>query len=335
VFPPEILSTNERPDVVIWSGMARIVILLELTCCAEEGVRAANLRKEGKYTGLVSDINATKRWKAELFTLEVGARGLVGSATHSVFRKLGFTSRTANALCNSLSWVVARCSYAIYLAHKNLSWSHSCSLLLAPSIGHPCPLPQTPRPRNIKVLRDNGIVKLYHFTDVSNLESVRKHGLVSWVKLETMDVKATMNSSALSRDLDARKNLANYVRLSFCKKHPMMYIALKEGRINRPVLLEIKLEVVSREGVLFCSFNAAATTANPSNDPSVIYFDVVKMPSAASLPPARRKFYQGEVLVPAQVPPHLIRIPKVDAFNKPLSQPQQAIPRAPPTVRSS
>jgi len=284
VFPPEIFSTNERPDIVIWSGMARVVLLLELTCCAEEGTRAAHLRKDAKYTHLVSEINATKRWHAELFTLEVGARGLVGHTVHSIFKKIGLTSHAANALCKSLSWVVAKCSYAIYLAHKNPAWSHNCSLLLAPSIGKQCALPQSARRPNIKVLRDNGIVKLYHFTDLSNLSSIRANGLLSWVKIEDMKIGAMMNSSPMSRELDARKNLSNFVRLSLCKKHPMMFIALKEGRISRPVVLEIKLEIVSREGVLFCASNAAASSATTSNDPSVIHFEDVK--SAAPFPPA-------------------------------------------------
>ena len=45
VFPPEILSTNERPDIVIWSIKLQKVILIELTCCAEEGMSSAQLRK--------------------------------------------------------------------------------------------------------------------------------------------------------------------------------------------------------------------------------------------------------------------------------------------------
>ena len=49
--------------------MSRSVVLLELTCCAEEGLRQAQLRKETKYTGLVDEINSTGVWKASLFTL--------------------------------------------------------------------------------------------------------------------------------------------------------------------------------------------------------------------------------------------------------------------------
>jgi hypothetical protein len=40
--------------------MTRKVILLELTCCAEEGIEGAQLRKENKYAALVDEILANK-----------------------------------------------------------------------------------------------------------------------------------------------------------------------------------------------------------------------------------------------------------------------------------
>jgi hypothetical protein len=49
-FPPTILASSLRPDIVLWSSMSRVVVLIELTCCAEEGMGAAKLRKEAKYT---------------------------------------------------------------------------------------------------------------------------------------------------------------------------------------------------------------------------------------------------------------------------------------------
>ena len=48
VFPPEILSTSERPDIIIWSYASRKVLLIELTCPAEEGIDDAKIRKETK-----------------------------------------------------------------------------------------------------------------------------------------------------------------------------------------------------------------------------------------------------------------------------------------------
>ena len=71
-FPPSIVATPLRPDIVLWSRMSRVVVLIELTCPAEEGMFNAQLRKETKYTGLLDDINATEVWKPGAFTLEVG-----------------------------------------------------------------------------------------------------------------------------------------------------------------------------------------------------------------------------------------------------------------------
>jgi len=39
VFPPEILATLERPDIVIWSAKLHKVYLIELTCPAEENIQ--------------------------------------------------------------------------------------------------------------------------------------------------------------------------------------------------------------------------------------------------------------------------------------------------------
>ena len=331
-FPPEILATPLRPDIVLWSVMSRVVVLIELTCCAEESMRDAQLRKETKYTALLNEINQTQVWKASLWTLEIGARGLVGLSTHKTFVRLGFTSRQAKALCKKLSTVVARCSYTIYQAHQNLAWTHT-NLIVAetPSArvqvskveGTPLqpvqPCKQVgEQVNNVKTLRDNSIKSLFHFTDVSNLDSIRENGLLTWKKLDERKISSKMNSSQLSRKLDTSKGLAGFVRLSFCKRHPMMYTALKEKRISTPVVLEIKLEVVSRPGVLFCETNAAAKTAKASESPRVIRFEVVKAPSHRDVHVNQRHFYQGEVLVPDCIPPHLIKIPSVDAFNRPL-----------------
>ena len=128
-FPPNICATSERPDIVVWSPRARSVILLELTCCAEEGVRAAQLRKEVRYHKLVENTR-TLNWNADLLTIEVGARGLIGDSTFRAFVKLGFPPNVATQLCKSLSIVVARCSYGVYLAHKSQVWGHNTDLLI-------------------------------------------------------------------------------------------------------------------------------------------------------------------------------------------------------------
>ena len=45
VFPPEVYSTPLRPDIVIWSAQRQHVLMVELTCPAEEGIEAAQVRR--------------------------------------------------------------------------------------------------------------------------------------------------------------------------------------------------------------------------------------------------------------------------------------------------
>jgi hypothetical protein len=208
VFPPCIIATNLRPDIVIWSMRTCTVILLELTCCAEEGIDEAQQRKEARYQGLLDDINATKIWKAQLLTLEVGARGLVGSRTYRAFRILGLNASQAKSLVKCLSEVVARCSYAIYLAHGVSVWMQSELVFTnSPPKAEAVPV----RDPNIVVLRKHGIRELYHFTDASNLQSIRENGLMSASKLQGRAIPSKMNSDELSRQLDSKAGLEMFV----------------------------------------------------------------------------------------------------------------------------
>ena len=56
-----------------------------------EGIAAAQIRKEARYFDLLKEINDTKTWKARLLTIEIGARGLVGSNTFAFSGCLGLT----------------------------------------------------------------------------------------------------------------------------------------------------------------------------------------------------------------------------------------------------
>ena len=303
VFPPVICATSQRPDVVLWSVLSRTVILLELTCPAEEGIAAAQIRKGERYSELVKQINDTKIWKARLLTIEAGARGLIASSTYRAFRVLGFSPVKSSR--QRLSEVVVRCSYAIYLAHNTPVWTHNEDLI---STNSPLSFPVTATTPNIVVLREHGIRSLYHFTDRANLNSIRENGLVSAGVLIDYSLPS-MNSDEISRKIDAKSGLKDYVRLSFCSNNPMMHAAKKAGRVHDPVVLRIKLEAVSRPGVLFSDCNAIRHDANISEQPEVVRFEIVKTKSVFLVPELLRHFYQAEVLIPSPVPPHLISFP--------------------------
>ena len=147
VFPPEIYSTSERPDILLVSRSSYRCILVELTCPAEEGVEPASLRKKARYNQLLADVNDDPQnpWSISLFTIEGGARGFVAYSMLSFLRKIGMALRRAKSLCKEISSILARCSYAIYLQKDAPHWDANRKLIDLSPPG-PSPLPQSPEP---------------------------------------------------------------------------------------------------------------------------------------------------------------------------------------------
>ena len=80
--------------------------------------------------------------------------------------------------------------------------------------------------------------------------------------------------------------------------------------LSRAVMLQIKLEVVSRPGVLFSNCNAARHDAVLSTSPSVVDFAAVKAKNQFAVADEKRHLYQAEVLVPSPLQPDLIVFPE-------------------------
>lgn len=162
----------------------------------------------------------------------------------------------------------------------------------------------------IQFLHDNGIDRLYHFTDLSNFESIVKNGgLYSWSYCEANEIVISRpGGSALSRELDTRRGLEDYVRMSFLKDHPMLHAARRDGRLVNPVALEIDLRALLLQSVLFSNRNATATEAEIGaelGDLKKIRFDLIRSGRWAN--DDEKGLLQAEVLVLQAVPGYLIR----------------------------
>ena len=104
-----------------------------------------------------------------------------------------------------------------------------------------------------------------------------------------------------------------------------MTSAAKEKRVTNLVMLQVKLQVVSRPGVVFSDCNSARTDAVHSVSPKIVRFDLVKQKDQFVVAPELRKFYQAEVLVPSPIPPHLILFPpEVSKQTEPERLPEPA-----------
>lgn len=182
----------------------------------------------------------------------------------------------------------------------------------------------------LQVLKDNGITKLYHFTDRDNLDSIINNGgLYSWMDCENKGIKIEKPGGGdLSRKLDTDRNLQNYVRVSFTTNHPMMYVAMNDGRISNPVILEIDPEVVTWKGTKFSNMNATIKRLTPTIGESIqelnkIHFHSVKAPKHFDLSESEKPYFQAEVLVKNFIPIDYIK--NIGNFGIPIPSKPKAI----------
>lgn len=157
------------------------------------------------------------------------------------------------------------------------------------------------------IIEEKGIKKLYHFTDRDNLESIIKNGgLYSWADCDEKGISILKPGGGdLSRSLDARDGLQHYVRVSFVKDHPMMFVAMNEHRISNPVVLEIDPEVVWWQDSLYCNKNVTRNDANYGGSVEhfkQVHFDTVLKNRYFDLAEEERPFYNAEVMVKTFIP---------------------------------
>ena len=118
IFPVHVVPTSQRPDIVLISNKIKHIIMIELTSPMEENIAIRNDFKRKKYEGLVDECKQAG-WIADLFCIEVGARGFISNSVNFTLKRLGFSWKTINRYRNTVSKVALRCSYAIYLQRNS------------------------------------------------------------------------------------------------------------------------------------------------------------------------------------------------------------------------
>ena len=120
-FPPEITTNSLRPDVILWSSAAKTVILAELTVPWEGGMEAAFERKKDKYTELIAECREVG-WTANIFPVEVGCRGFIGTSIQRLLRRMGVTGPKLKRAARDLAEEAERASFWLWLRRRDRSW---------------------------------------------------------------------------------------------------------------------------------------------------------------------------------------------------------------------
>ena len=169
-----------------------------------------------------------------------------------------------------------------------------------------------PQAKKIEIkLQENGIISLYHFTDIHNLPLIaRCGGLWSKSKLEKEGLlsKIITGGDLLSLNLD--KNLSNWdkVHLYFCPHTPMAYRKQQKSHI---CYFKIDIKVALIKGVVFTDTNATRIR-EPKHQRgegvdgiNLIDFNIIKRTLHNGPQPTNPQWHrkvQAEILVPDKVP---------------------------------
>jgi ssDNA thymidine ADP-ribosyltransferase, DarT len=103
--------------------------------------------------------------------------------------------------------------------------------------------------------------RLFHFTDAANIDSIREFGVLPTNALDGLGIKAVTGGDDSSLSIDRHKGFDHYVRLSFCRSHPMAHVAIERGSIKQLRILQICPTVLLRKGVLIADRVATANEA--------------------------------------------------------------------------
>ena len=123
-IPPDVVSTQLKPDLVLLNRQEKKIFVMELTCSFERNITAANLRKTTKYTNLKSDLE-DQGYSCTLVPFEIGSRGYVTTSNRrSIVNIFAATKIKTNALkcIKELSKISLLCSYSIFNAYTQPSW---------------------------------------------------------------------------------------------------------------------------------------------------------------------------------------------------------------------
>jgi len=155
----------------------------------------------------------------------------------------------------------------------------------------------------LEFLEDNSIYSLWHFTDIGNLQGIKKrNGLRSKEFLEDAD-DVNFGGNEDSHRLDMDKNNWDKVSLSYTPHTPMTFRRKKERHL---VFIEIDPVVATFDGVCFTDRNATRLRDGQKRGKGIEGLRNVKFEYIHSVPkpydPDWVKYVQAEVLVPNHIP---------------------------------
>lgn len=171
--------------------------------------------------------------------------------------------------------------------------------------------------------------ELYYITHIDNIPSMFQLGVLSHAQIEAQEVqyKSVYDAGIVSWRKEKKTpdglSLWDYANLYFQPRNPMLYRLVMEGKLNDIAILGIQRDVLSLEGVLVTTGNAARseTVILRRSEWKKHKDEIVKNTDVewwSEMDGSKRRI-MAEVLVPNRVPPDKINsiyVPNKDALSK-------------------
>ncbi len=173
----------------------------------------------------------------------------------------------------------------------------------------------------VDYLKSKGVHYLYHFTELSNLDSIIKYGLLSRDELKRRWQK--FHDGAFNHVIEKRASIgiSNYVPLNLCSKVPMLFIT--EGvkkknenpeipHIPRPIYFLVDIQVIMDKGTIFTDGHPTESnkyeelTDLDKIDYDVIGQNIINAWGKDEWQELKRK-KQAEILIDTKVETHYIK----------------------------
>lgn len=154
----------------------------------------------------------------------------------------------------------------------------------------------------LNYFKQNGIYEFYHYTDSRNINSIiQNKGLFSLRELDKKGIYYYQGSETREKP--------EYIRLSYTRNHPLLWVSKQNGRIEREKILDIDLEVSSLKHTTFTNVNVARTSTPPTVKfgenldfiKNHVKLDVVKRQYGPSREDPDHPYFQAEIMVKDQV----------------------------------
>ena len=125
-IPPDVLVTNQRPDLFLINRQLRRVFLFELTVPWDSNVETSHDLKVRKYAPLVNDLS--NQFTVEVFCFEVSVRGQLSKINKArmksfLWQVTGQKRPSAVKLITNVSKAALLSSFSIFSARNEPTWN--------------------------------------------------------------------------------------------------------------------------------------------------------------------------------------------------------------------